>query len=260
VVSTHKSQNSAFPPAISAEELAAVQNVISVLHDIDTSSTQGTAMDQVLSDRLRETEWQSIIAALSNGLIFVRSDGEIAWMDEKTRRRVNGGLQNLDLPIRKSDGYAIDSFVTATTVTINGERMTVCVIQEMNDQKEFGSDLLAAIEAVMTDTSRAIVDKLKAWRQAAPLRAHVSDLDLLTDRERQVLGLICEGRSDAEMSRMLNLSPNTVRNHVASLFRKIGVNRRSAAIIWARERAITARDALGTKRQRRGPSKDKPSA
>jgi hypothetical protein len=35
-----------------------------------------------------------------------------------------------------------------------------------------------------------------------------------------------------------------VRNHVASLYRKIGVNRRSAAIIWARERAITSPDAL----------------
>jgi DNA-binding CsgD family transcriptional regulator len=211
-------------------------------------------MDQVLSDRLRETEWQPIIAALSNGLIFVRSTGEIAWIDEKTRRRVNGGLQNLDLPIRKSDGCAIDSFVTVATVAINGEPMTVCVIQEISDQKEFGYAVLAAIEAVMADTSRAIVDKLKALRQAAPLRARASDLELLTDRERQVLGLICEGHSDAEMSRVLHLSPNTVRNHVASLFRKIGVNRRSAAIIWARERAITSRDVLGTKQQACGRS------
>jgi DNA-binding CsgD family transcriptional regulator len=92
----------------------------------------------------------------------------------------------------------------------------------------------------MADTSRAILDKLKALRQTAPLRAPSSDLNLLTDREREVLGLICEGRSDAEMSRILHLSPNTVRNHIASLFRKIGVNRRSAAIIWARERAITS--------------------
>jgi DNA-binding NarL/FixJ family response regulator len=37
------------------------------------------------------------------------------------------------------------------------------------------------------------------------------------------------------MGTMLSLSQNTVRNHIASLYRKIGVNRRSAAIIWARE-------------------------
>jgi hypothetical protein len=99
-------------------------------------------MDQVLSDRLQEAEWESLMSGLSNGLILVRSNGEIAWMDDKTRRRVNGGLQNLDLPIRKSDGCSVDCFVTAVPVTINGERTIVCVIQEMNDRKEFGHDLL----------------------------------------------------------------------------------------------------------------------
>jgi hypothetical protein len=40
------------------------------------------------------------------------------------------------------------------------------------------------------------------------------------------------------MSDLLRLSPNTVRNHIASLYRKIGVNRRSAAILWAQEHGI----------------------
>jgi DNA-binding CsgD family transcriptional regulator len=107
----------------------------------------------------------------------------------------------------------------------------------------------------MADTSwftRTIIEKLKALRQSPKSVARSSDLDLLTDREREVLGLICEGRNDADMGRMLNLSQNTVRNHIASLYRKIGVNRRSAAIIWARERAITSHDAPGLTRRRRG--------
>jgi DNA-binding CsgD family transcriptional regulator len=105
----------------------------------------------------------------------------------------------------------------------------------------------------MADTSwftRTIIEKLKALRQTTRPRPRASDLDMLTDREREMLGLICEGRSDAQMGTMLNLSQNTVRNHIASLYRKIGVNRRSAAIIWARERAITAQDALGATRRR----------
>lgn len=207
-------------------------------------------MDQVLSDRLRETDWESIIAALSNGLILVRADGEIVWMDEKTRRRVNGELQNLDLPLHKSDGSAaVDCFVTVARVTINGEASMVCAIQQTRDQKELGQDFLAAIEMVMADASRALVDKLRALRQATKSPALSSDLELLTEREREVLALICEGRSDTEMSQMLRLSPNTVRNHIASLFRKIGVSRRSAAIIWARERAITSREAFGAQRK-----------
>jgi DNA-binding CsgD family transcriptional regulator len=73
---------------------------------------------------------------------------------------------------------------------------------------------------------------------------------MLTDREREILGLICQGKSDVEMSVRLHLSQNTIRNHVASLYRKIGVNRRSAAILWARERGITSEVLMGTRRRR----------
>jgi hypothetical protein len=52
------------------------------------------------------------------------------------------------------------------------------------------------------------------------------------------------------MSVRLHLSQNTIRNHVASLYRKIGVNRRSAAILWARERGITSEVLMGTRRRR----------
>ena len=60
----------------------------------------------------------------------------------------------------------------------------------------------------------------------------------LTARERQILGLVCQGRSDPEIASSLGVARNTVRNHVAALFRKLGVNRRSALIVWARERGI----------------------
>lgn len=205
-------------------------------------------MDHVMSDRLREEKWDSVIEALGNGLVFVRANGEIAWMDEKIRRRVNGELQNLDLPLQKSNGP--DCFVTVASVAINGVPQAVCVIQETSDENRNGRDLIATIESVMADASRALADKLGALRQATLLHARSSDIELLTQRERDVLALICDGRSDTEMSQMLGLSPNTVRNHIAALFRKIGVNRRSAAIIWARERGITSRDALSDKRRK----------
>ncbi|VWX54051.1 response regulator transcription factor [Novosphingobium sp. 9U] len=61
----------------------------------------------------------------------------------------------------------------------------------------------------------------------------------LTPREREVLGLICEGFDDKAIAKRLALSGNTVRNHVAGIYGKIGVNRRAAAIAWARERKLT---------------------
>lgn len=210
-------------------------------------------MDQVVSDDARDNERREQIAsALNGGLILVDADGQIVWMDEKTRRRVNGELQNLVLPLQKSDSTAIDCFVEVVDLTINGQSSVVCVLQEA---KEANRDLLAAFEAVLTDTSSFtsnVINKLRGLRQSAQTAVQSRDLDFLSEREREVLALICRGKSDVEMSEHLKLSENTIRNHVASLYRKIGVNRRSAAIIWARERGITA-DALGGKRRNRPP-------
>jgi DNA-binding CsgD family transcriptional regulator len=212
--------------------------------------TQALARDNGRLDR--------IASALGGAVILVNTEGQIVWLNETTRRRVNGELRNLVLPIDRSENNAIDCFISAVEIMINCERSVLCVIQETSDEKERERDLMAAIQAVMTDTSwftRTIMDKLKAWRQHKQPGGERSldDVDVLSDREREVLGLICEGQSDAEMSKILQLSPNTVRNHITSLYRKIGVNRRSAAIIWARERGITGPELIAPKRRRRSP-------
>ena len=62
----------------------------------------------------------------------------------------------------------------------------------------------------------------------------------LTSRERQVLRLICRGATDSSIAYTLGLSPHTIRNHVASLYRKLRVKRRSDAVIWAYQRGIAS--------------------
>src|SRR3546814_4789732 len=60
-------------------------------------------------------------------------------------------------------------------------------------------------------------------------------LDGLTKRERAVLGLLCEGRSNAQIAWQLGVAEKTARNHVSNLFRKLGVCSRAQAIVLARE-------------------------
>ncbi|WP_407117600.1 response regulator transcription factor [Bradyrhizobium sp. LMG 9283] len=217
-------------------------------------------MDQLMEVRVRENDRLGrIVSALRGGMILVDFQGHVTWMDDKTRRSVNGGLLDLTLPIRRPDASALDCFMSPVAVTINGQRTVLCAIQESAEQGDSERDLIAAIQAAMADTSwfaRVIIEKLKSLRQGnRSSEASDDGIDALSDREREVLGLICEGISDAEMSRILRLSPNTVRNHIASLYRKIGVNRRSAAIIWARERGITGLNVVAPRRQR-GPTTD----
>lgn len=57
----------------------------------------------------------------------------------------------------------------------------------------------------------------------------------ITGREREVLQLLADGRSNKEIASRLGLSPNTVKSHVARLFEKLQVARRTEAILHARE-------------------------
>ena len=60
----------------------------------------------------------------------------------------------------------------------------------------------------------------------------------ISPRELSVLAEIVAGRSNKEIARQLNVSPNTVKTHVARLFEKLGAKRRTDAIAKARELGI----------------------
>jgi len=57
----------------------------------------------------------------------------------------------------------------------------------------------------------------------------------ISERELEVLELLAAGRSNKEIASRLNVSPNTVKTHVAKLFDKLEVRRRTEAILRARE-------------------------
>ncbi|WP_210481518.1 response regulator transcription factor [Naasia sp. SYSU D00948] len=54
----------------------------------------------------------------------------------------------------------------------------------------------------------------------------------ITDRESEILALITQGKSNAEVARITYLSPNTVKSYIRSIYRKIGVESRTQAVLW----------------------------
>jgi DNA-binding NarL/FixJ family response regulator len=54
----------------------------------------------------------------------------------------------------------------------------------------------------------------------------------ITDRESEILALITQGKSNADVARLTYLSPNTVKSYIRSIYRKIGANSRTQAVIW----------------------------
>ncbi len=60
----------------------------------------------------------------------------------------------------------------------------------------------------------------------------------LTEREREILGLIAQGFSNGEIAEQFVLSPRTVRNHISRIFSKLQVPDRARAIVLAREAGL----------------------
>ena len=164
---------------------------------------------------------------------------------EQTLEKTNS-VRNFEIQMRTKDGALIDCLVSAETATIHGRRCILSVFQDTTERKRSEVELIAAIEAVMQDTSwfsRTVIEKLAQIRQPGQANKPKGELADLTRRELEVLGLICQGQSDDEISKSLTLSRNTVRNHVSTIYNKTGVHRRSAAIVWARERGIIGYEA-----------------
>lgn len=62
--------------------------------------------------------------------------------------------------------------------------------------------------------------------------------DKLTERELEVLQLICQGFSNSEIARKLSISDGTVKNHISSILARLGLRDRIQAIIYARENGL----------------------
>ncbi|WP_426134960.1 PAS domain S-box protein [Pseudomonas sp. PWP3-1b2] len=154
-----------------------------------------------------------------------------------------GNLDGQDLKVRKRGNEVIDCVVSADTVTLEGVPCYLMVMMNITERKRSELELVSAIEEVMQDASwfsQTLIEKLANAKSVNSANLPNVSFTDLTARERDVLGLICEGLADKEIASRLKLAPNTVRNHVATVYSKLGVHSRSAAIVWARERGLFA--------------------
>ena len=190
-----------------------------------------------------------------------RSSAEIQlWESPAARKQLEqavemtGSVRNLEIRLRTKTDDLLDCLVSADTVAIHHQPSVLCVIQDITDRKRSEVELMAAIEVVMRDTSwfsRTVIEKLANLRQPHGFNKVPPGLNDLTAREHDVLGLICQGLTDPDIAKQLGVSRNTVRNQIAAIYGKTDVHRRSAVIVWARERGFTGTKSA-TKAKRDG--------
>ena len=86
--------------------------------------------------------------------------------------------------------------------------------------------------------SAAVVQRVKEISDGEPGRG----VDSLSEREREILKLIAKGLTNREIADKIHLSEKTVRNHITTIFAKIGVSHRTQAAIHYLNRNPLERD------------------
>ncbi len=101
--------------------------------------------------------------------------------------------------------------------------------------------LANAIHAAHTGQPTIDAEAARALLRAAEPNASAAVQVELTKRERDVLGLLVEGKTNKAIAETLFLSPSTVRDHVSQILAKLGAGNRTEAAIIAVEQELLKR-------------------
>jgi DNA-binding NarL/FixJ family response regulator len=163
----------------------------------------------------------------------------------------------MDLSMPELDGVETTRRLLAIHPAAN-----VVVLTSFSDQARVADALAAgAVGYLLKDCEPR--DLLAAVRSAAqghaPLDPRVAKallpsaeprpVDELSARELQVLRLVTRGLANKQIARNLGISESTVKAHIGSVFRRIGVTDRTSAAVWARDH-LPGRDAGATRNRR----------
>ena len=182
--------------------------------------------------------------------VLGRREGELVLWETGQRRdhlahvlRDTRHAASVEIGLSFKNGTAGDFLLSAETVALHDRDCLLCVMQDITARKRTETDLRSAIDLVLReDTSRLgqrIVETLAnlAGNKGSEARRH-PELSSIPERARAVRGLMAEGLADDAIARRFGISRNTVRNHIAVIYDRVGLRKRSAVIVWARERGL----------------------
>ncbi|WP_428340007.1 LuxR C-terminal-related transcriptional regulator [Mycobacterium sp.] len=98
-------------------------------------------------------------------------------------------------------------------------------------------ELVAALEAV--HAGEVVVTEAGGRARGAPGQDWPGRSEGLSEREAEILALITQGKSNADVARLTYLSPNTVKSYIRTIYRKLGVDSRTQAVLWGVQHGFT---------------------
>jgi DNA-binding NarL/FixJ family response regulator len=150
----------------------------------------------------------------------------------------------MDLAMPEMDG------IQATVQILRNQPETAVLILSMYSEENYVRNAFAAgargyllKNALEVDLAYAIKEVAAGRTVLAPglnmpSQAHGSDFDKLTQREREVLQHIVQGKSNREIAAVLHLSVNTISVHRANLMQALGIHRTADLVVYALRRGL----------------------
>jgi PAS domain S-box-containing protein len=150
---------------------------------------------------------------------------------EAATRRWNGaagGIPNFDLEVRTRSGARI--WVNVSTIVFDnpraGRRLLARLARDISQRRSQERLLHRAVEV-----ARQLVALTDDTADHAPVEP-------LSERERRILKLFAGGGSSASIARALGISPQTLRNHLHHINRKLRTHSRLEAVTHAQQRGL----------------------
>jgi DNA-binding NarL/FixJ family response regulator len=169
----------------------------------------------------------------------------------------------MDIRMPGTDGLAATKEIAADE-KLNGVRVVILTTFDLDEyvfealragasgflvKNTEPSELILGVRAVADGdallspgvTKRLVAEFAARSRQPRPAR----DLEMLTDREREVMGLVAEGLSNEEIAERLVVSPATAKTHVSRAMVKLGARDRAQLVVFAYETGLVRPGWLG---------------
>lgn len=137
--------------------------------------------------------------------------------------------------------------MTRIAIVAESEEIRAALASALGASAAFEIVSVGASAAEISSAADVIVNvrdattRIRASRGASAAAESVADAPAeppLTNRERQVLGLLADGLGNKQIAARLGISANTVKTHLELLFDKLGVSSRTEAVATAARRGL----------------------
>ena len=140
----------------------------------------------------------------------------------------SGGIANFDLEVRKASGQRI--WINVSTIVFDNQRtkrrIFVRMARDISQRKH-----KEEVAHRLLETARHLVSLAEHESAHTPIEP-------LTEQERRILKLFADGSNPSSIARALSISPQTLRNHLHHINRKLRTHNRLEAVTHAQRRGL----------------------